>query len=127
MCFTLAFSKVTTNPGHRAMKTVATTKDVDSILREPRHCWRKKLLPGYIVIVSFLSVCVCQVGFIIVVIAIIDSYFVCHHQFVYHCILCVYIYNYVKLHVMKWVCIIYKSTIIRKCLSCCIHRFAATQ
>ena len=37
------------------------------------------------------SLCVCQVGFIIVVIAIIDSYFVCHHQFVYHCILCVYI------------------------------------
>lgn len=98
MCFTLAFSKVTTNPGRRAMKTVATTKDVDSILRELRHCWRKKLLPGYIyidiVIGSFLSVCVCQIVFIIVVIAIIDSYFVCHHQFVYHCILYVYIYNY---------------------------------
>ena len=47
-----------------------------------------------IVIGSFLSVCVCQIVFIIVVIAIIDSYFVCHHQFVYHCILYVYIYNY---------------------------------
>ena len=97
-------------PSRRWQQTLAaepwrpwqTTKDVDSILRELRHCWRKKLLPGYIYILycyCFLSclvcVCVCQIVFIVVVIAIIDSSFVCHHQFVYHCILYIYIYKYV--------------------------------